>query len=247
MNQSVSARSEIIERLQKEILSMQGVKKVSTNDMTDTGLGPIIEAFPTKTFPTGAVHEFISHGPENAAATTGFMIALAGKLMRPQHTCLWIGTRRTVFPPSLKQFGIDAERVIFLDLLKQKDVLWAVEEALKCPSLSLVIGEIGELNFNESRRLQLAVEHSNVTGLLHRANPRSENTVACLTRWRIGALSSSLNGAVPGIGFSRWRVELAKVRNGRPGTWELEWSKKGFQSLTTQTAIPKQNPKRKTA
>jgi len=246
MNQSV-ARSEIVERLQKEILSMQGVKKARTSNANDTGLGPIINAFPTKTFPIGAVHEFISHGAENAAATSGFMIALAGRLMPSQHNCLWISTKRTLFPPALKQFGLDATRVIFLDLLKQKDVLWAVEEALKCQSLSFVIGEIGELNFKESRRLQLAVEHNHVTGLLHRSNPRTENTVACLTRWKIATLPSHMDGVIPGIGFSRWRVELAKVRNGRPGIWDLEWSRRGFQSLTTQRAAPHQNPKRKTA
>ncbi len=247
MNQSVSARSEIVERLQKEILSIQGMKKASTNNVTDTGLGPIIQAFPTHTFPVGAVHEFISYGPQNAAATSGFMIALAGRLMRQQQSCLWIGTRRTLFPPALKQFGLDATRVIFLDLFKQKDVLWAVEEALKCKSLSLVVGEIGELNFNDSRRLQLAVEQSNVTGLLHRSNPRTENTVACITRWRIAALASELNGANPGVGYSRWRVELAKVRNGRPGTWDIEWSKRGFQFLSTQQATTQQPQKRKTA
>ena len=29
---------------------------------------------------------------------------------------------------------------------------------------------------------------------------------------------------MPGVGFPRWNVELLKVRNGKPGSWQLEWS-----------------------
>ena len=37
-------------------------------------------------------------------------------------------------------------------------MLWVIEEALKCEGLAAVIGEIKELSFTQSRRLQLAVE-----------------------------------------------------------------------------------------
>jgi len=235
----------LIQQLQQEVYSLQRRKKVKS-DAPDLGIGDIAKAFPQDTFPTGAVHEFISYQAPDAAATTGFIIALAGRLMQKQGSCLWIGTKRTLYPPSLKQFGIDAAHVICIDLAKQKDVLWAVEEALKCQSLSLVIGELSEITFNDSRRLQLAVEQSNVTALLHRYNPRSENTLACVARWKIASLASSSDIAMPGLGFSRWHVELSKVRNGKPSAWDIEWSKKGFQHLSPQTA-PQEIPKRKIA
>lgn len=227
-------RGELVQKLQNEVYALQRFRKTKA-EVPQLGLGSIVEAFPQNTFPTGAVHEFVSYGMENAASTTGFMIALAGRLMQQYGSCLWISSKRTVFPAALKQFGIDATRVVFIDLLKQKDVLWAVEEALKCQSLSLVVGEVGEISFNDSRRLQLAVEQSNVTGLLHRYNPRSENTLACVARWKIASLASSLNSAMPGVGYSRWRVELTKVRNGRPGAWDIEWSKKGFRNIQEDT------------
>lgn len=55
-----------------------------------------------------------------------------------------------------------------MDAGKTKDSLWAIEEALKCNALIAVVGEITELTFNDSRRLQLAVEKSHVTGFIHR-------------------------------------------------------------------------------
>jgi len=37
-----------------------------------------------------------------------------------------------------------------------------------------------------------------------------------MTRWRIAAL--------PGTGETRWKVELARCRGGRPNTWMMETS-----------------------
>ncbi|MFN4248559.1 MAG: ImuA family protein [Flavipsychrobacter sp.] len=238
-------KHELVKKLQNDVYALQRHSKAKS-DIPALGLGPIVQAFPKQTFPTGAVHEFISYKATQAATTTGFIAALSARLMQEQGTCLWISTKRTLFPPALKQYGINASRIIFIDLIKERDVLWVVEEALKCQSLSLVVGEISEISFNDSRRLQLAVEQSNVTALLHRNNPRSENTLASVARWKIAPLASSTGTDLPGVGYSRWRVELSKVRNGRPDIWDIEWSKKGFKYLSTETT-PKKVETRKSA
>ena len=145
--------------------------------------------------------------------------------------------QKNLVSPALKIFGIEPERIIFVDLLKQKEALWAIEEALKCNVLSAVVGELKELSFTESRRLQLAVEQSRVTGFIHRINPKSENTVACVTRWKIQSLPSTVEDGMPGVGFPRWNVQLTKVRNGKPGMWQVEWAAGGFRHITTQISI----------
>lgn len=237
------AKHDIIQQLQKEVLSLQR-RKGTTAQRLNTGLWELEKAFPEKTFPLGAVHEFISNTKENAAATNGFMAGLISQLMQKNKTALWISTKRTLFPPALNIFGIDPERVIFIDLWKQKEVLWAIEEALKCNAVSAVIGELSELSFTESRRLQLAVEQSRVTGFIHRYNPRSENITACVTRWKIKPLASE-TGGMPGVGFPRWNVELLKVRNGKPGTWQIEWSAGNFRHITQRIFTIPEIQKRK--
>lgn len=231
--------NDIIQELQKEVLSLQGYKKASGRQCLNTGLGPIEHAFPEKTFPVGAVHEFISNVPENAAATNGFIASLLGTLMQKGGgACLWISCKRTIFPPALKVFGIDPARIIFVDLMRQKDVLWAVEEALKCEALAAVVGELSELSFTESRRLQLAVEQSKVTGLIHRYNPKGKNTVACVTRWEIKSLTSINEGSMPGVSYPRWSIHLQKVRNGKPGSWMVEWAAGSFRHIPQTIPIP---------
>ena len=230
-----AAKNDILQQLKKEILSLQGYKHISVNQRPQTGLGPIEKAFPGHTFPIGAVHEFISQMPEDAAATNGFITGLLSTLMQHKGTCLWISTKRTLFPPALAVFGIAPERIIFIDLKRLKDALWVVEEALKCESIAAVVGELSELSFTESRRLQLAVEASRVTGFIHRFQPKSENTVACISRWKIKTLASVTEDGLPGVGFPRWDVQLLKIRNGRPGAWQVEWAAGTFRHLSPQS------------
>lgn len=238
MEQS-ARKSELIDQLRKDILSLQGFRVPADSQKVHFGLGPVEAAFPNGVFPTGAMHELLSEGRENAAATTGFMAALLGRTMQRGGLCVWISSKRTVFPTSLKFFGIEPERVIFIDVKEEKDVLWMVEEALKCQALAAVVGELREINLTESRRLQLAVEQSRVTGLLHRHNPRSTNTIAAVSRWKISPLPSDPGEDLPGIGFYRWNVELLKVRNGEPGSWQIQWASGRFDhSLKPVIAIP---------
>lgn len=232
-----TAKANIITQLQKEILPLQGFKAVLNNAFIDTRLGPIRNTFPNASFPLGAIHEFIYNGI-SAAATTGFISGLLSSLMCNNSAAIWICKERTVFPPALKSFGIAPDKMIFIELKKEKEICWAIEEALKCNSLAAVVGELTELSFTNSRRLQLAVEKSHVTGFIIRRNPRSLNTTACVTRWQITSLSSEMqNNDMPGVGFPRWNVELLKVRNGYPGKWEIEFSAGSFRHIAKLTAV----------
>lgn len=239
----LSERANIISQLQKDILLLQGYKP-GNNTAVDVGLGPIKDVFPNGSFPLGAVHEFLSAGAEAAAATSGFIAGLLAGLMGSCGTTLWISSARTLFPPALRNFGIQPDRFIFIDLQKEKHTIWAMEEALKCGALTAVVGEMQEISFTASRRLQLAVEESQVTGFILRNNPRKLNTTACVSRWKITPLPSESVDDLPGIGFPQWKIELLRIRNGRPGIWEIKWEDGRFQPVYKSTSIlPEQQKK----
>lgn len=219
----LASKKEIINKLQKNILHWQGFKVPETGLTRFTGLEPVEAAFPNAVFPTGAIHEFLIEEQEHAAACGGFLGGLLGVLMQQSGISLWISTTRSVFPPALKSFGVDPDRIIFIDLKRERDILWVMEEALKCDSLAAVIAEVGEISFTESRRLQLVVEKSRVTGFILRKNTKKLSATACVARWKISPLPSELEDGMPGLGFPRWNVELLKVRNGNPGSWTIEW------------------------
>lgn len=228
-------KAHIIAQLKRDILSLQGFKPVAGNMSFDDGLGFIKEAFPNASFPLGAIHEFFCSGAEDVSASGGFIAGIVSALMRKGGVLLWISSAQTIFPPALQSFGIEPDKVIFINLEKEKEVLWAMEEALKCKGIAAVIADTPEISFTASRRFQLAVEQSRVTGFIIRRNPRNLTT-ACVTRWKITPLPTVSEDDLPGLGFPRWNVELLKVRNGTPGIWQLEWAGK-FRYISQLASI----------
>lgn len=225
-------RGDIVTALRSDILRMEGMQ-VAHSLVTDLGLRSLSEAFPNRSFPLGAVHEFLSPVAEGAASTAGFISGLLSSLMGDNGTALWISAARTIFPPALRSFGIQPDRVVFVDLKEEKDVLWVMDEALKCGALSAVVGEIKDINFMESRRLQLAVEQSKSTGFILRNSSRL-NPTTCVSRWRITPLASELIDDLPGVGHPQWRVELLRMRNGRSGVWDIKWINERFVPVNSR-------------
>ncbi len=227
------SKTDIIAQLRREILPLTGFRPVKGGiDSNAPGLlGPINEAFPNNVFPVGAVHEFLAPTREDAAASGAFMTGIIASLMKNGGASLWIGSRSTLYPAALRQFGVAPENVIFIDLEKERDIHWAMDEALKCDGLAAVVGEMQELSFTASRRLQLAVEQSRVTGFIVRTNLRKLSTNACVTRWRVSGIKSEPLEGLPGVGFPSWKVELLKVRNGKPGEWNVEWQADRFRVM----------------
>src|ERR1700744_742910 len=222
-------KQEIIERLRQEISTWEGFRPPRTGEPEAFGLGPIENAFSGKTFPTGALHEFISTNAEETAAIGGFLAGLLQLLLKNGGICIWVSYSRRIYPPGLKRFGINPDRIIFIDVQREKDVLWVTEEALKCKGIAAVVCETRRLDFRESIRLQLAIEQSQVTGFILRKDSKNIPNTVCLARWVVRPIRTQLRPGLPGIGHPRWQVELLKVKNGQSGSWTFEWKNKQFQ------------------
>lgn len=230
------AKRELIEKLQKNILQWEGYRPPAAGMRETLGLGPAEAAFPNGVFPVAAVHELVCGSAEQAAAGGGFVTGILSTLLKQGGVGVWIGRSRRLFAPALTVFGVMPHRMIFISLHKDKDALWVMEEALKCAGLTAVVCEVGELNFKQSRRLQLAVEQSRVTGFVLR-NATKLGSTACAARWQIKSLPSADLDGLPGLGFLRWQVTLLKVRNGQTGTWILEWQQDHFVPVEEQLMI----------
>lgn len=221
-------KEEIIAGLRQNLLGWEGFRPVAPEDRRSFGLGAIEQAFPNKVFPTAALHEFISTRPEFTAAIGGFIAGIMRTLLADGGVCVWVSYTRRIYPPALKRFGVDPDRIIFIDVTRERDVLWVTEESLKCSGIAAVICETRLLSFMESRRLQLAIEQSQVTGFVLRKDVKQLTTTACTARWTVKPLRSKLRPGMPGVGHPRWQVDLLKVKNGNPGSWNIEWKDKQF-------------------
>jgi protein ImuA len=237
------SKADTISHLRNEILTLQGFRPASTTAQTDFGLGPIACSFPNNTFPFSALHDFICESPQEIAASGAFITGLLCSVINKEGVSLWIGTRHLIFPPALKSFGVDPDRIIFINTRNEKETIWTVEEALRSNALKCVVGQSQELSFTQSRRLQLAIEQSGVGCFLLRYRPRNLTTAAT-TRWHIKPLSSSVEDDLPGVGYPQWQANLLKVRGGKPGSWTLEWKHGRFHQPSKISFLPQELQKK---
>jgi protein ImuA len=242
----LSTKSEIINCLKRDILPLEGFGVKRPGSAIDLGLEFMNVAFWQGQFPLNAVHELISEGAEALSSTAGFISALLSGLMINGGVAVWIGNSPNLFPPALQAFGIRPDQIIFIDLKKEKEMLWAMEEALKCGALSAVIGEIADFSFTHSRRFQLAVEQSKTTGFIIRNNPRTPIPNSCIARWKISPLPTSNEDGLPGISHPIWKIDLQKIRNGKPGFWVVEWKEGKFHQIIESFPAIILQPTRKT-
>lgn len=113
--------------------------------------------------------------------------------------------------------------VIHIALPRAADILWAMEEGLRCTALGAVIGEIwgapSVLDFTATKRLVTRAEASHLPCWLIRRGAVPDLSAA-RNRWRIASLPSMAHPHdAQAPGNPRWQVELFRTRQAQPGTW----------------------------
>jgi protein ImuA len=130
-----------------------------------------------------------------------------------------------LYGPALDGIGIAPERLITVAVARMRDVLWAMEEALRCRAVGMVVGEMrpGGIDQVATRRLALAAAAGNAIGFILYTAP-DDAPSAAVTRWIIGTASSLNAERGHSIGPPRLLARLARNRRGPLGTWIVEWN-----------------------
>lgn len=168
--------------------------------------------------PGASLHEIWAQKPQDHAAASGLLLAALKENDAP---FLWVTSRMFAreyglpYGPGLKAVGIDPSRLLLVQCLCQQDVLWTLEEGLKSSSLSAVVGEVGPMELNASRRLLLmAREHNSRALLLMRAETMP--STAAYSRWRAASTPSHadmFDARAPGQTLIE--AQLVKHRGGK--------------------------------
>ncbi len=169
----------------------------------------------------GALHEIAAPSEAHLAAASGFVLGLAA---RGQARLCWIAEDMALTEsgalhgPGLDSFKLAPERLITVAAAHRRDLLWAMEEALRCRAIGAVIGELrhGDIDPVAVRRLSLAAASTSALALLLRAKPATDASTAA-TRWIVGAAPSVAHGAC-------FAAHLIRNRRGPTGSWILQWS-----------------------
>jgi protein ImuA len=189
----------------------------------------------------GALHEIAVPREPDIAAASGFALALAAHASRK--AALWIAEDMALLEsgaphgPGLDALGLAPERLVTVAAAKSREVLWAMEEALRCRAVGVVIAEVrGDhaVDLVATRRLSLAATSSGALALLLRSTQPSHASAAA-TRWIVGPAPSP---APHGPGPPRFAVELKRNRRGPLGAWMLEYRREQHFRLASAHPEP---------
>ena len=194
----------------------------------------------------GALHEIAASAEAHSAAATGFALGLSSSWPGEKgRSLLWITedmARAESGAPhgaGLDAFGLAPERLVTVSVTHRRDLLWGMEEALRCRAVGVVIGEMraGKIDAIAVRRLSLAAAESGALALLLRAAPPADSSTAA-TRWIVGAASSLPSPGGGGERNARFAAHLVRNRRGPVGSWILEWSDSDERFILATHAQP---------
>jgi protein ImuA len=234
-----------IDRLRRELWAFE--TNLAGEGAAPLPLGiPVIDGALGGGLNCGALHEIAAAGEAVTAAAIGFALALAARPASlrgaarndvvPAGNLVWIAEdlslaeNGTLYGPGLDGVGIAPERLIAVAAAGGRDVLWAMEEALRCRAVGVVIGEMRPRGIDQvaTRRLALAAAAGGTLGFILRSAPDDAPSAAA-TRWIIGAApsapaSESDDERWHGVGPPRLTAHLVRNRRGHLGAWILEWN-----------------------
>lgn len=187
----------------------------------------------------GALHgEVFAAGRDGSGAALALAFALDRlRAVRPdpaadtpdERPWLWVQDAQAIrltgrpYRPGLPR--VLRHRLIHVAATTPQDLLFALEEGLRCRDLAFVIGEVAgnprALDFTASRRLSVAAERHGVPLWLVRLDARADLSSARL-RWEARAAPSlppRWNAQAPG--HPAWHASLFRARAHPPGEWIL--------------------------
>ena len=193
----------------------------------------------------GAVHEIGPAAPLHGGAAAGFAVALTALALGRYGRAVWIepdfaaAEAGAPYGPGLDLLGLPMGRLVIIRVARPRDALWAMEEALKCRSVSAVVAEIDNGSDLAMRRLALAASESGGLGLILRNASSAGTATTAATRWEV-ASSRGERDRFGGLGPMTFALSLVKNRRGRTGQWHLSWHhhERTFVEHTFRAALP---------
>lgn len=190
---------------------------------------PAIDAcLPQGGLDQGVVHEIAPAAEGDEAAAFGFAAALLGSRLAESSGPALLVTSDQGFAGAgrpyghgLSGLGLPPDRLILIETGADVEALWALEEILRARTAAAIAGCLGgRLDLKASRRLHLAAEGLGLLLVLRPSDAPEANAAA--TRWRIASAPAARDRFGCFAGW-RWQVELERCRNGRLGTWLVEF------------------------
>jgi hypothetical protein len=169
-----------------------------------TGFAALDALLPGGGWPLGALNELMPAQP--GIGELGLLLPALVALAQDGRYLALIAPPWLPYPPALAQRGLPLPQLLLIQPATARDVLWSIEQTLRCPAFGAVLAWPGAVDERSLRRLQLAAEAGGAAGWLYRPARAAEQSSPAALRLQLEAAPA---GAL--------RVRIRKARGGAPG------------------------------
>lgn len=241
-NPGAMSRAETLRQLRAQLEQKNGSASVS-NETLSTGCQQIDDWLPRGGLRCDAITEWVAEG-EGCGASTLSLLTAAMRLSQAESSGGPLvvvsgpasGSRAGFYPPAGKALGVPMERLIWVRPKQHADLVWAVDQALRCRSVAAVWAEIGaSLDDRDARRFQLAAEKGGTPGLFVRPAAVRGRPSFAEVRFQVAPLVSDTDHCdLSGGGDRLMQITLDRCRGGKVGqqAWVRLDDRARLQSIT---------------
>lgn len=224
--QALQAKSVLMAQLSREVKRIEVAGRVQPDQLGrrsavfSSGCSMIDGCLPCGGYESGTIIEHLQNSA-GSGATTLALCAAREALATTDRFCVVVDWRQQFYPPAAAALGLDLKRIVIVRPTTLADRLWAIDQALRSPSIVAVIAEVEQLDDRAARRLQLAAESGGSLGLLVRNIHQRHQPSWAEVQWLVRPMPRPTNpnslAAITPTPHRPIQLELLRVRGGQSG------------------------------
>ena len=162
------SRDTVLQRLRVRAGCISTIDDSHHTNQFSTGSSAIDSLLPRGGLKVDAITEWLA-ASDGCGAGVFSLIAAAAQLRAHRGPLVIVDLGEVFYPPAAVALGVPAERMILVRPRKHADLVWSIDQALRCESVAAVWANVGSrLDDRDARRFQLAAETGGTPALLAR-------------------------------------------------------------------------------
>jgi hypothetical protein len=170
-------RADMLQQLTQ--LCRSGIES-TPKQITPSGCKPLDAVLPGGGWQSGTLVELMPD--QTGIGELSLLMPSLARITQGERHIAFISPPFIPFAPALSQHGICLERLLVINAQSAKDMLWCMEQTLRCKSFGAVLAWPTALIDREIRRLQLAAEAGASIGFVYRSLQSAQETSPAAVR-----------------------------------------------------------------
>jgi hypothetical protein len=173
----------ILHQLREKIRAVETENRRDDGSLVKHGCEALDRLLPEGGYSRGTLVQWISGGGQGAEYLS---LRVAQQACRSGGALVIADPCKQFFPPAAAAMGIDLNHLIVLQTANENDLLWGMDQALRCPAVGAVWGWLDVIEERQFRRFQLSAESSGVIGLFLQPYAAARKPSWAEVQWLVG-------------------------------------------------------------